>query len=140
VSTTFFIAPYTRQSWIKAYDSGREISDSDLQINPETYKRALSQRWPLTQFEQSDPIALSWILPSDRASFSGMRGHLYPNLQGVSFSGTYKDLFVNFILWYRAYIPASYRLYYFNSSEEQSTEIKPDATEDDIIKITGIID
>ena len=140
MSTIFFIAPYTRENWIDAFDSGQEVSNSDLQISPENYKQALSQRWPLTQFKQSDTLALGWILPSDRASFSGMRGHLYQNLQVVSFGGTYKALFVDFILWHRAYVPAPQRLYIFNSSEEQSVEIKADANTDDIIDITRMTD
>ncbi len=69
-----------------------------------------------------------------------MRGNLYQNLQVVSFGGVYKALFVEFILWHRAYVSASQRLYIFNSSKEQSAQIKPDATESDIIKITGIIE
>jgi hypothetical protein len=59
--------------------------------------------------------------------------------QVVAFNPGPKNVFVEFVLWYREFVHARYPLYLFNSSSWDRLLLMPSTSEPDIIDFTGIM-
>lgn len=145
MSIIYFVAPYERQRWIESHEVGQGEPPSELRIDPEDYASALTERWPLVDLVLSPQVdkaefPLTWTLPSNNEHVAGMTGKLYRNLQVVSFSRAPKEIFYDYMLWHRLFVPALYTLYLFDSSSVDSNEITSYTNERDIAKFCGYQD
>jgi hypothetical protein len=129
MSTRFFIAPYKPTEW--------EEASSDLRIDPQEYREKLLERWPdaETYLTLAGPYSLlEWQL-FQRDEF-GLSGALMKDRMTVSFDAHLE--FIKYILWYRAFVPASYQLFLFNSSSLESFELKSSVTGQELEGFTGV--
>lgn len=133
MAVAFFIAPYEPMSSEKA--------PSDLRIDPFEYQEKILGRRPNAEIETTPDSSegLSWRLPSE-GNISGLRGRLQGNQQVVEFGTGPKSSFVEFILWHRALVPASYQHFLFNSNSWDRLELTPDTTGQDIVDFTGVVE
>jgi hypothetical protein len=124
--TAFFIAPYEPLTWAS--------TSSDLEIDPDWYKRQLLKNWPNIEFFQPTTkyYVLSWRFPST-AEGSGSLAGLQENLQVISMSAPFEE----YIVWHRSIIPDDYTLYLFNESSSNSLELTSKLTIEDIEQFVG---
>ena len=142
MSTIFLIAPYERGAWIEANDRG-EVLISDLKIDPDTYNQGVQKRWPLAIVEPVPsvcPYQIQWLLPTGREGFGGFCVSLWRNLQVVVFDTGPKEVFLDFVLWHRSFIPTIHRLFLFNLASSDCLELKSNTTAQDLIAFTGLLD
>jgi len=124
--TTFFIAPYEPQRW--------ETAKSDLQIDPDWYRKRLLERWPGIVFSKISPedYLLEWGIPVSTAG-AAIHGGLQTNQNIVDLDTPFEEFF----LWHRQIIPGQYRLYLFNDSSWGSLELTVDTTIEEIQQFVG---
>lgn len=109
--TSFYVAPFRPSDW--------ETVKSDLQIDPDWYKRRLSQDWPGIEFLAS--MGLSSLVWGFLVTRAGARifGMLDSGLQVVSTDTPYEEYF----LWHRSVIEKQYDLFLFNDSSPDSLQL-----------------
>jgi hypothetical protein len=115
-----------------------------LSIDPEKYRESLAGRWLGITFIISDQSScvLQWYLPPENKEFAGLRGWLLSDKQIVRFEKGPKKSIADYVLWHRAFIPAHYELFLFNSSswDHECLLLTYDTTEQDIIAFTGFVE
>jgi hypothetical protein len=125
MSQRLFIVPINPGNW--------KNSHSDLKIDPQELQIALQTQWPETEFSKSSPdstYVLRWTF-YHKGELSYLAG-LQSNQQFISFGlDTY---FVEFSLWYRAFVPAAYSLFLVFSAfpETDYLELSVSTTRSDI--------
>ncbi len=128
--SAFFILPFKPAEW--------ETSKSDLQIDPERYRKQLEETWPKVEFSGNTPTyyVLFWGLPFQSEESIIYMG-LQKNLQIVSMDEVHPE----YILWHRKIIPAKYPLYLneLGQNPDDILELTGQTTFDDIVKFTGIV-
>jgi hypothetical protein len=131
--------PYDPKAWENPDDT-TEKPTSDLQIDRELFRAKLLEHWGESRFSEA-PAWTYWRLSHEADPLgSSMEVNLQANQQIVSFSSGPKHVFLEFIQWYRAFVPAEYALYLSNSSSWwDSLLLTPETTEQDIVDFTGII-
>ncbi len=144
MSVSFYIAPYTIQMWENSTSDGKQLSN-DLEIDPEEYGKSLLEHWPGVKIQPfrsgaNSKELIQWILPTQRDGFAGLRIKLLPNRQIIAFEPGPKELFLEFILWQRKYVPHIYPLFLYNSSSPDSLELTLNTTEIDVMNFTGLIE
>jgi hypothetical protein len=135
MSISWFITPYDPKHW-EDPDDASEKPTSDLAIEPQDFYRYLEKHLP--GIVPHVPYETTYELRSgDRTE---VYVSLYHHYQIISLSNNPIPAFFDFILLYRAYVPATYRLFYFNSSSWESLELKPETTKRDIRYFMGYED
>lgn len=123
--TAFYIAPYHPGNWTSA--------KSDLRIDPDWYKKCLSDNWIGIKFYSDEKsIPLAWDTPT---AYSGVfvYGILHNNLQVVSLDAPFEEFF----LWHRKIISNKYDLYLFNDSSPNKLKLISEITIEDIRMFCG---
>lgn len=135
MSISYFITPYDPKAWKDPADTNPKPT-SDLRIDLEDFAGKLKEHWPGLLVEEEHPIEnLHWTFPLPpeiEGYFAGAGGALYGQ-QIISLTRDYDGVFQGFLLWYRAYVPATYRLWFFNSSSWDRLELTRDTSEADIL-------
>ena len=137
MSVYFFITPYDPKAWEVAEDKSEKPS-SELTIEHDFFGKKLLEHW--TSDRCLKTVSGYWILThlEDQVG-GGLEVHLQGNQQVVSFNPGTKNIFLEFILWYRHFVSAEFPLYLFNSSSWESLLLTVKTTERDIEKFTGVI-
>lgn len=139
MSTTFFIAPFNPSHWDHS-DDLTPLASSDLCVDPVHYLDAMCKRWTEANISfNCEACSLEFELPLECAEYAGLRGCLQANLQVVDFDTAPQQSFVDFILWYRAYVPGRFPLYLFNAASWDSLLLTRQTTEIDIVDFARII-
>jgi hypothetical protein len=102
MSQRLFIVPINPGDW--------KNSPSNLKIDPQELQVALQTQWPETEFSKPLPdstYVLQWTF-HHKDELSYLAG-LQSDQQCISFGPD--AYFVEFSLWYRAFVPASYSLF-----------------------------
>ncbi len=117
MSNSCFITPYDPKAW-EDPDDKREKPKSDLKIWREIFRTALIDRW--TSAEVQEDYFGGWILTKGKATPQGISDEvrilLHDDHQVVSFNNHLSPLTLEFILWYREFVPERYPLYFFDST------------------------
>jgi len=126
MSTSFLIVPVEPDKW--------ETNTSDLCIDPNALQAELCARWPEATVHippSESPYVLNWQFDhkGEPSRTYGLQG----NRQVVSFEG-WDAYLPEFVLWYRAYIPAHYHLFLTCASYTESDylELAAATTETDV--------
>jgi hypothetical protein len=100
-----------------------------FRLDPQDYARQIRSRWPnSTQGQGANPF--TWWL--NEPYVHGIEVMLYDDWQQVSIRGSEVN-FVEFILWHRSLIDATYPLYAYNISDMQELVLKADTTRQQIL-------
>jgi hypothetical protein len=140
MSSSYFITPYDPKAW-EDPDDDREKPSSDLKIYREQFRSALLEHWGPKRIREDKNTAInSWLLtnPQD-AEDVDLEIRLQENYQVIECGNFPKHAILEFVLWYRRFIPATYPLYFFHSSAWDSLVLTTDTTEQAIIDFTGIV-
>jgi len=118
----FFIAPYDPKDWEKR-DAG-EVPRVFV-VDIEKFSVQLKTRWPNAEIRYlptDAKVLIDWsLLPADNAN--GLNGSLFSDYETLTIeTGVEHDL-VEFILWYRQFIPYEHNLYLFRSSSFERLEL-----------------
>jgi len=134
VSSSCFITPYDPKAW-EDPDDKSEKPKSDLKIWREVFRTALIDRWTPSEVQES--YFGGWVLTKGKATPQGIsdevRVLLHDDNQVVSFYNHLTPLILEFILWYRKFVPKRYSLYYFDSTSWDSVLLTEETTEQDLI-------
>lgn len=102
-----------------------------FQVDLAKYRAKLLERWPDVLFPNMVPgsdMLLEWALPN------GVWAMLHKDRQTISFGLTPEDKrFTEFIIWYRAYVPADIKLSLFDSSSSNELQLRFDTTAQNIL-------
>jgi len=95
-------------------------------IDLHNYAKALKSKWPKAQIVYPDSLTyvIQWELNTDETL--GVFGGLQSDKQTVSFGSNPKENAIEFILWYRSFIPSSQYLLLFDDNMDLKYELKPD--------------
>ena len=122
MSIQFFITPYEPSEW--------EMSSIDLKIDLIEMKRNFLERWPNAEFSSTPKGGLTWNIREENSA--GFFGSVQHNLQIVSFNpGNWRTI-LDFIIWYREFVPPIYKLFLFNSTSSNSLELTPNTTRETV--------
>ncbi len=121
------ITPYDPKEW--------ETQTSSLQIDINHFEQEFLKKWNNGTITKIPTGRLSWHVPE--IGSSGFFGSLHSNKQIVTFSLGNWETFPDFVLWYRAFIPTNYRLFFFNSSNWESLELTENTTREMVSKFIG---
>lgn len=105
----FYILPYSE---IGQSTKGSERKfESDLSVNVGEFSEELKKLWPKSEVDMSNNNGsqeVQWQIPEP--SFDACRGALFRN-SIVEISSHPFEIVVEFVLWYRHYVPFKYRLF-----------------------------
>jgi hypothetical protein len=112
---------------------------TDFRLNTNDLAQALQNRWADIVVVLNNPQT-HFLLEWDIGNFPGyilLTGHIQSDLQTLVLSPGPKQIFVDFILWYRAYITSNQRLFLYHSSfGSHYVEITPQTPEVDMALFT----
>ncbi len=139
MSSYYYILPYDPKAW-EDPDDHSERPTSDLVIDPDEFKKALFGHWGPDKIEEETTWWLMWLL-SNKSDPEGnsMRVSLHDDHQVIALSTGPKHILLEFVLWYRGFVPAKYPLYLNHSSSFERLLLTGSTTEEDIIAFTGIV-
>ena len=134
MSNNFFILPY--DPTLFADDDSADQPTSDLYIDPQGFSDLILSRWPdATVYARPNAEPETWTIPNA----VGMRVHLQDSLQVVSIEGWLEEIMLEFVMWYRSVMPASYDLWLLSEYREvDSLYLTSDVTEADILAYMNI--
>jgi hypothetical protein len=95
-----------------------EDYQTEFRLNIEEMAQALQKRWTDIVVTIRNPKT-RYLLEWDIGNFPGyilMTGHIQSDLQTLVLSPGPKQIFIDFIVWYRAYIASNQRLFLYHSS------------------------
>ncbi len=141
MSITFIIAPYGPDDWAKSGYSYTE-SIGSFHLDKEQFREGLKNRWPEVELlvPDSNSYALEWILPPSRPNFGGLTGRLSSSGQIVTMGTGPKESLIEFILWFRSFSQSKFSLYLFGSGYDDVLRLEQNATEQEIVAYTGLVD
>ena len=122
MSISWYITPYDPKEWEDPNKLG-EKSSSDLEVNPTELFHVLESHWTKDVFIEDSAKTFPPYVVQDQDG-STLRIYLYHQHQIIELDNTPGEYFFDFILLYRAFIPETYTLYFFNSSAWDSLELK----------------
>lgn len=140
MASSFFITPFDPAAW-QDPDDTTEKPTSDLRIDRTDLRDQLLERWPVAvvSTERTEYYSAFWRLPPEAAEYAEFQGRLANNQQVIWFDTGPDQSFLDFILWYRHYVPVNDALHLVHESQWDSLILTANTSEEDIIKFTGII-
>jgi hypothetical protein len=106
--TTFFLTPLSGEE-MASYKSPDEIPDVGYKIALEAFGQSLLQMWPLATVEM-DVDGLEWCLEDEDGTISGT---VRNSIIATVMPGSARHI-VEFINWYRGFMPEDQTLYVFH--------------------------
>jgi hypothetical protein len=138
MSVTFFIAPIDPNIWDT--EDTHEKPTSDLYIDRSEFGIELLKQWPNSRSIES-PTGTYWILNHDGdPSGEHLEVHLQADQQTIAFKPSPRKILIEFVLWYRAFVPASYPLYLFDDSSPNVLVLSKNTSGHEIIHQVGFRD
>jgi|GEM_PF-6486850 len=117
-----------------------EDYQTEFRLNIEVMAQALQKQWPDIIVMLNNPQT-HFLLEWEMRNFPGyivFDGHIQNDLQTLVLNPGPKQIFVDFVLWYRAYIASNQRLFLYHSSSSDYIEITPQTNEADIVAFTHL--
>jgi len=117
-----------------------EDYQTEFRLNIEAMAQALQKQWPDIIVMLNNPQT-HFLLEWEMRNFPGyivFDGHIQNDLQTLVLNPGPKQIFVDFVLWYRAYIASNQRLFLYHSSSSDYIEITPQTNEADIVAFTHL--
>ncbi len=137
MSWVYFITPYDPKDWQD--DSYRGEVPQIFTVDSELFSLELKKQWPSAEIQDApsdSTMEIYWnLLPTD--SIRGLDGRFQKDQQTLTIQGGIDHDLIKFIMWYRQFIPAQYKLYLFDSSSFERLELTPEIVEDQIRKFTS---
>src|SRR5262245_34373001 len=137
MSIRWYITPYDPKHWEDPEDTS-EKPTSDLYVDPEIFYHYVAEHQVEIVYYTGSKTPTTYKVTSSDGFF--VRINLYHKNQIFSLTNNPIPPFFNFILLYRAFIPTTYRLYFFNSSSWESLELRLATTRQDIREFMGYKD
>ncbi len=132
MSSCYFILPYDPMAW-SGSDYTKPKPTSNLAINREGFRTALFEHWGIDRI-QEEPDA--WNLTNENDAEGGdLRVNIHEDNQVIAFYRAPKNVFLEFVLWYRTFIPVNYVLYLVHSSSFNRLILTLDTTAENIIEL-----
>lgn len=128
----FYVTPYDPAAWKDERIVNLPEQQSDLQINFGGFLKEARNFFPHVAGYSSN----SWeVLTENRHGVSG--AFIGSNNQILVLQPN--ERFDEFVMWYRAYIPAKYPLHLFAEGEWNSLQITTETTEKDVASFSGTL-
>jgi hypothetical protein len=106
----------------------------EFQIKVDRFKDQLLSNWPSMEFERvkvpNDTFLLHWKIEFDD---DPQLGALHGDSQTISIDG-FPPSVTKFTIWYRKIVPSMYQLYLSHDSADESIEITPDSTAEELLE------
>jgi hypothetical protein len=124
-----FVSLYRLEDW-----TGSEWKvQIDYRVDPDALAEGIKHRWPEAEV-QVDPApdrSVEWTFPSL------FQGWLQPERDTVSITDGPEQSLLEFVLWYRAFIDPSIRLFLMDDWSERDLELTTETTAKEITEFAG---
>ncbi len=131
MSDTWLITTYPYEEW--------DSSSNKFQLDTERFFEALQNHFEMNIIKQpNEEKDISWDLYTLDQQSIGFWGLILRDGLGVSFHNPSKDIFIEFALWYRKFVPENIPLYLWNSFDpKKNLVLTPQTTTSEISGFMG---
>jgi hypothetical protein len=139
VMSKFFLTVNHPDNWPDRWSENL----SDFKVNPDSLVLDLKRNWP--EFEvvissnENEASKLVYWEQMDNDENSYFEGNLLSDYQTIVLSSGPRRLFVEFVIWWRRYVPDKYEIWLYEEDRDEVLSIVPTITETDIVSYSGFL-